>query len=61
MKKYKLTINDKFLSKVFSEAIFECKESNRKKGIPNAFVSNNKIYFEMPNGTITDIDPFSNN
>lgn len=53
-------INDKILNKIFSKAILKCKENNRKKGIPNAFVKNGKVYFEMPDGKITNINPFDN-
>ena len=46
------------LNRIFSRAIENAKENNRKNGVPNAFVRNGKIYFEMPNGKITDKNPF---
>jgi len=46
------------LNNICVRAIEKAKENNRKKGVPNAFVKNGKIYFEMPDGKITDKDPF---
>ncbi|MCP4482760.1 MAG: hypothetical protein GY817_08450 [bacterium] len=46
------------LNNICARAIDKAKENNRKNGVPNAFVKNGKIYFEMPDGKITDKDPF---
>jgi hypothetical protein len=46
-----------FFKQVGNEAIHEAIENNRKKGIPNAFSRNGKLYWEMPDGKITDENP----
>ena len=46
------------LNNICARAIENAKENNRKNGVPNAFVKNDKIYFEMPNGKITNKNPF---
>jgi hypothetical protein len=46
-----------FFKKIGNEAIHEAIENNRKKGIPNSFTRNEKLFWEMPDGTITDKDP----
>jgi hypothetical protein len=46
-----------FFKKIGNEAIHEAIESNRKKGIPNSFTRNEKLFWEMPDGTITDKNP----
>ncbi|MEO8087886.1 MAG: hypothetical protein ABI763_13765 [Bacteroidota bacterium] len=40
-----------------SAAILE----NEKKGLPNVFGIKNKIYYRMPDGTITTKSPFKKN
>ena len=32
-------------------------EENRKLGIPNVYSMNGKIFYELPDGTITDVQP----
>ncbi|MBF0198409.1 MAG: hypothetical protein HQL32_11890 [Planctomycetes bacterium] len=46
-----------FFKKIGNEAITEAIDNNRTKGIPNSFTRNGKLYWEMPDGTITDKDP----
>lgn len=46
-----------FFKRIGNEAIHKAIENNRKKGIPNSFTRNGKLYWEMPDGTITDKDP----
>ncbi|MCP3660436.1 MAG: hypothetical protein GY830_09085 [Bacteroidetes bacterium] len=50
---------DAKLNRICARAIENAKENNRKNGVPNAFVENDKIYFEMPDGKITDKNPFT--
>jgi hypothetical protein len=59
MRKFtKNELQDAKLNRICARAIENAKENNRKLGIPNAFVKNDKIYFEMPDGKITDKNPF---
>jgi hypothetical protein len=46
-----------FFKKIGNAAITKAIENNRKKGIPISFTRNSKLYWEMPDGTITDINP----
>jgi len=48
-----------FFKKVGNDAIHKAIENNRKKGIPNSFTRNGKLFWEMPDGSITHIDPNS--
>lgn len=41
-----------------TEAVNEVKEENRRLGIPIVFSRNGKIFYEMPDGNITDKSPF---
>ena len=58
MKKNEDILQDKKLNEIISKAILKCKKNNTKNGIPNTFIKNNKIFFEMLDGKITDINPF---
>ena len=44
--------------RIGNEAVHEAQEKNRKLGIPNVYGKNGKIYFEMPDGTITTESPW---
>lgn len=44
--------------KVGNQAVHKAQEENRKLGIPNTYSFNEKIYFEMPDGTITTESPW---
>ena len=46
-----------YFKRIGNEAITEAIENNRKKGIPNSFTRNGKLYWEMPDGSITQINP----
>lgn len=39
--------------KIGNRAVHEAQEKNRKLGIPSVYGQNGKIYFELPDGTIT--------
>ena len=43
--------------RIGNSAIQKAMEENRKKGLPNVFTKNGKVYYELPDGTITDKDP----
>lgn len=46
--------------KAGNDAVHKTQEENRKLGIPNTYSFNGKIYFEMPDGTITIKSPWKN-
>jgi hypothetical protein len=51
---------DKWMLEVFKigqRAIDKAQEENRRMGLPNVFSRNGKIYYELPNGTITTKGP----
>ncbi len=45
--------------RIGSDAVQKAQEENRRLGIPNAFSRNGRIYYELPNGEITQEDPFA--
>jgi hypothetical protein len=45
---------------LFSKAVKDAKEINRKNGLPNNFVINGKTFYELPNGEITTENPLKN-
>jgi 2',3'-cyclic-nucleotide 2'-phosphodiesterase (5'-nucleotidase family) len=47
-----------FMNKIAADAMQEEKEKNKQLGIPSAFMQNGKIYYELPDGTITDKQPW---
>jgi len=49
---------DAFINKIGKAAMQEEKEKNRRLGIPSAFMQNGKIYYELPDGTITTEKPW---
>lgn len=46
------------ITKIGQVAMQKEKEKNRKLGIPSSFSKEGKIYYELPDGTITDKSPF---
>lgn len=46
------------LKRIGTRAAREAQEENRRLGIPNAYSRNGTLYFELPDGTITQEDPF---
>ena len=46
------------LKRVGTQSAREAQEENRRLGIPNAYSRNGTLYFELPDGTITQEDPF---
>lgn len=49
---------DAFINKIGLAAMKEEKEKNKRLGIPSSFMQNGKIYYELPDGTITDKQPW---
>lgn len=48
------------IKRIGNQAVKEAQKRNRKLGIPNVYSRNGKLYYELPNGDITDKDPFTN-
>ena len=44
--------------RIGSRAVRAAQEENRRRGIPNAYSRNGRLYYQLPNGEITDKDPF---
>lgn len=47
------------LTRLASIGVKKAQEENRKKGIPNVYVINGRIVYQLPDGTITEKDPFA--
>jgi CMP-N-acetylneuraminic acid synthetase len=46
------------LKRVGTQSAREAQAENRRLGIPNVYSQNGTLYFELPDGTITQEDPF---
>ena len=49
------------LTRLFNKAVYEARMQNRKAGLPNVYSLNGRIYYELPDGTITTGNPLSDN
>ena len=47
------------LTKIGSRAVKKAQEENRRKGLPSVYSKNKKLYYELPDGTITMKNPLS--
>lgn len=45
--------------KAGTKAAHETQEENKKLGIPNVYSLHGKVYFELPDGTITSENPWN--
>ncbi|MCH8208373.1 MAG: hypothetical protein IIA62_04875 [Nitrospinae bacterium] len=43
--------------RIANRAVKRAQEENRKRGIPNVYSYNGKLYYELPNGELTREDP----
>jgi len=46
------------LTRIGNTAVHLAQEENRRKGIPNVYCINGKIIWQLPDGSITDKNPF---
>ncbi len=46
------------LKQIGTRSAREAQAENRRLGIPNAYSRNGTLYFELPDGTITQEDPY---
>ncbi len=54
LKSYEITF---LISRIGSKALCEAHEENHRLGLPNIFSRKGKVYFEYPDGTITQEAP----
>ena len=45
------------MTEIVNTAVRAAQEENRRKGVPNVYVINGKIVWQMPDGSITDVKP----
>ena len=45
------------MTAIASTAVHAAQEENRSKGIPNVYVLNGKIVWQLPDGTVTMVRP----
>ena len=45
------------MMRIFRTAVLKAQEESRRLGVPNVYSINGKIYFEMPDGEITQTPP----
>src|SRR5262249_47629148 len=48
------------LQRIGNRAVHEAQEESRRLGVPNVYSLNGKVYYELPNGEITDKSPWEN-
>ena len=44
--------------RIGNRGVHEAQEENRRLGLPNVYSHNGKLYYELPDGTITTESPF---
>ena len=45
---------------VGSRAVLKAQEESRLLGVPNVYSNNGNIFYELPDGELTTVDPFQN-
>ena len=45
------------MNKIGSRAVQKAQEENRQKGLPSVYSKNKRLYYELPDGTITMKNP----
>ena len=48
---------DTRLLTIFNRAVHKAQEENRRNGVPNVYVVNGTIVWQLPDGSITTVDP----
>lgn len=48
-----------FFQKVGNDAVKKALDNNKLKNIPSVFSKNGKIFYQLPNGEITQKSPFN--
>ena len=47
------------IQRIGNSAVRKAQEESRRLGVPNVYSRNGKLYFELPNGELTQRDLFS--
>lgn len=45
------------MARIISKAVHLAQEENRRKGIPNVYSLNGKLVWQLPDGTVTSVNP----
>ncbi len=45
------------MTRIGNRAVKNAQEENHKNGLPNVYSKNKRLYYELPDGTITMQDP----
>ena len=45
------------MTRIISKAVHLAQEENRRLGIPNVYVLNGKLVWQLPDGTVTSVKP----
>jgi hypothetical protein len=46
------------LVRVGRRAVAKAQEENRRRGVPNVYSINDVLYYELPSGELTTVDPY---
>jgi hypothetical protein len=46
--------------RIGNRAVRAAQEESRRLGVPNVYSINGRLYFELPNGEITEKNPYEN-
>ena len=47
------------IQRIGSRAVHKAQEESRRLDVPNVFSHNGSLYYELPNGELTTVDPFA--
>lgn len=45
------------ITRIVTEAVLSAQEENRRKGVPNVYVLNGKLVWQLPDGTVLSHPP----
>ncbi|MFH0777495.1 MAG: hypothetical protein V2A71_02575 [Candidatus Eisenbacteria bacterium] len=48
------------IQRVGSRAARKAQEESRRMNVPNVYSHNGRLYYELPDGRLTETDPFEN-
>ena len=46
------------IARIGNRAVKKAQEENRQRGLPSVYSKNKRLYYELPDGTITMENPF---
>ncbi|MDD5529722.1 MAG: hypothetical protein PHX21_06790 [bacterium] len=47
------------IERIAARAVKKAQQENHRKGLPIVYAKNGKIYFELSDGSVTTVNPFS--